>query len=1047
MLSNCYFRWLRARTRFSIRSYLILLVLIGMIPLLVFSTGMVIRLSRADRETFQRGATQRNFALMTAVDTELKGSIATLQALASSDYLDIDNVGDFRNDAARFLKSQPNWLNIHLAQPSGQQVVNLRLPLGTELGTVTEHTSFDNVVRTNNPVVGNLKLGRLTQEIDFTVRVPVVRDGILKYVLSAVVKPQSISALLARQNLPPDWIGVVLDGNRRFVARTTRPGQNLGGLASESFRAALDRAPEGWFRGTTIEGREVYTSYTRSPLSGWTVGTAIPIAAVDATLHRSLLYTILFGAAFLGAGIGLAWTLSTRSAGSIQELATMARDLGLGKKAAPPSDAAKNVTTRIVEIETLREAFLNAARLIQERSTERDQVEASLRRVSERLELAQEAANIGSFERDVETNAVEWSASMEKLFGISPGGFGGRYDDWRRLVHPDDIAGVESAVQNSIATGSPFDVEYRLGQSDGTVRWIASRGRIVADGPSRRIFGFNIDITERKRAEEELRHITTKLEILSESARLLLASEAPEQIVQTICEKVMNHLNCQMFFNYLTTAGDRMHLNAYAGISAETAKEIENISFGQAVCGCVTQDRSQIAAENILSTRGERAELVKSFGIRAYGCHPLVYRGDIIGTLSFATTCRDRFADEEIDMMRAVSDLAATAMARKRSEDALREADRRKDEFLAMLGHELRNPLNVISTSVELLRSQDAREAASAQLHEMITGQISHMVGLVDDLLDVSRITHGNIRLELKPCDLTALLRETVEQHRGLFDQSGLSLIAELPEEPLWVLGDRNRLQQVIGNGLQNANKFTDSGGTVTVNLTKAHGEAAAVLSIRDSGIGMDEQMLKRAFEPFSQAETGIRRSRGGLGLGLAVVKGLIDLHNGTVSLRSAGVGKGSELIIRLPLTDASPAKAESGTPAERMSHSYRILLIEDNVMGAKAMHLLLTRLGHQVHITHTGRDGIEAARRFDPQVVLCDIGLPDLDGFAVARALRRQPETTNVYLIALSGYGQAEYRDKALEAGFDVHLTKPVHINDLSKLLDRAAIPDAVTA
>jgi two-component system CheB/CheR fusion protein len=638
----------------------------------------------------------------------------------------------------------------------------------------------------------------------------------------------------------------------------------------------------------------MYTSYNRSPFSGWTVGIGVPAAVVDATFNRSLFYTILFGVVLIGAGIALAWTFSTRSAGSIQALATMARDLGLGKESAALSAVGeKNIATPIVEIETLREAFLNAARLIQDRANERDRVESSLRRVSQRLELAQEAANIGSFERDLQTNAVEWSASMEKLFGLPRGGFSGTYADFRKLVHPDDIVGIERAMQNSIATSSPFEVEYRVMRSDGAACWMASRGRIISDKGSRRVIGVNIDITARKRAEEELR---------------------------------------------------------------------------------------QLIAE------------------------------------------------------------------RQAAEHALREADRRKDEFLAMLGHELRNPLNVISTSLELLRSSDEGEAESAELHEMVTAQIAHMVRLVDDLLDVSRITHGNIRLELKPCDLTALARDTLEEHRGLFDRSGLSLSADLPKRPLWVLGDWTRLKQVIGNGLQNAIKFTDRGGTVAVTLTKAEGENTAVLSIRDTGVGIDEEMLTRAFEPFSQAESGVRRSSGGLGLGLAVVKGLIDLHNGNVTLRSAGIGKGAELTIRLPLTELAPAKPECETRAEPTGCSYRILLIEDNVMGARTMRLLLTRLGHEVEVAHTGREGIQAARRFDPQVVLCDIGLPDLDGFAVARSLREESVTAGAYLIALSGYGQAEYQRKALEAGFNLHLTKPVHIDHLTELLKCAEIRQLVT-
>ncbi len=870
------FRWLKRQIRLSLRSHLILLVLISMIPLFVFSTAMVVRLSQADRGTFRQGAKERALALITAVDTELKGSVDTLQGLAASDHLDTGDLVSFREDAERLLKSQPDWRNIHLTRPSGQQIVNLRRPAGANSGIVRNRPGFDRVLHTMHPVIDNLKFDRKAPGVDFVIQVPVVRDGLLKYILSASVAPEQISSLLLRQKIPQNWIGAVIDGNGRFVGRTATTKESLGQLAPDSLRAALDRAPEGWVRGTSREGRDIYMAYNQSPLTGWTVGLAIPAASVDAVLHRSLYYTIFIGLAFLAFGIALAWGLSMRTAKSIEGLSQMAEGLGLNKEAAETSSPVP-----ITEVEALRGVLLDAARVIEERSNERDRVEASLRHVTERLELAQEAANIGSFEQNLENNLLEWSASMETLYGIPPGGFGGTYDDWRGLVHPDDVAAAETAVRNCVDGKSPMDTEYRIIRSDGTLRWVAARARLVADGKSRRLVGVNIDITERKQAEEELRNATSKL----------------------------------------------------------------------------------------------------------------------------------------------------------------READRRKDEFLAMLGHELRNPLSVISMTGQLLRSRDLSEARAAELPEVITGQVSHMARLVDDLLDVSRITRGQIHLNTEPCDLTALTLEALEEQRRLLAERGLSLRSELSDEPLWVIGDSTRLKQVIGNGLQNANKFTDSGGTVTVTLTKAEGEGSAVLAVRDTGVGMDAAMLKQAFEPFSQAERTIKRSRSGLGLGLALVKGIIDLHHGSVTLHSDGPGTGSELTIRLPLTQSPPAKPVMPV-LEPTVRSRRILLIEDNPMGARTMRMVLTDMGHDVEVAHCGEEGIQAARKFGPEIVLCDIGLPDIDGFTVARTLRREPITAKAELIALSGYGQAEYQRQALESGFNAHLTKPINLAQLRATLSRATMP-----
>ncbi len=878
MFVNRAFSGLRLKIRLSLRSHLILLVLISMIPLLIFATAMVVRLSQAELETFRRGARERTLALITAVDTDLNASIGTLQALAASDHLDTGNLVSFRMDAERVLKSQPDWRNIHLAQPSGQQVVDLRRTPAAAPGTVRNRFSFDRVVKTMHPVIDNLRLGRKGSTIDFVIRVPVLRDRVLKYVLYASVAPQSISALLARQKLPQNWLGAVFDGTGRYVARTAAARESVGQLAPDNYRPALAGASEGWVRGRTIEGRDVYIAYNRSPLSGWTVGLGIPAASVDAIFYRSLYYTILVGLTFLAFGIALAWGLSMRTAKSIEGLSHLAEGLHLDQETAKGSNPIP-----ITEVEAVRGVLIKAAHVIEERSNERDRVEASLRRVTERLELAQAAANIGTFEGDLQANRIEWSPSMEMLYGLPPGGFGGTYDDWRRLVHPDDIAVAETTLQSCIETKVPVDTEYRIMRSDGAVRWVAARARLVADGGMRRIVGVNIDITERKQVEEELYNATLQL----------------------------------------------------------------------------------------------------------------------------------------------------------------READRRKDEFLAVLGHELRNPLSVINMTVQLLRSRNMlSERRLAELPEVITSQVSHMVRLVDDLLDVSRITRGQIRLNMEPCDLTALTREALEEQRRLLTEGSLSLKPELPDEPLWVIGDSTRLKQVIGNGLQNANKFTDSGGTITVTLRR-EGESSAVLAIRDTGVGMDATILKRAFEPFSQAERTIKRSRSGLGLGLALVKGIIELHHGSVSLHSDGPGTGSELTLRLPLTESPSANPVVPT-AEPTFRSCRVLLIEDDRAGAHAMGMILTGIGHEVEVTYSGEEGIEAARRFRPEVVLCDIDLPGIDGFAVAKALRREPITSRTYLIAFSGYGQVLYQRQASESGFNAYLTKPINLSQLTAALSGGMITSA---
>ena len=370
-----------------------------------------------------------------------------------------------------------------------------------------------------------------------------------------------------------------------------------------------------------------------------------------------------------------------------------------------------------------------------------------------------------------------------------------------------------------------------------------------------------------------------------------------------------------------------------------------------------------------------------------------------------------------------------------RTAQELREAGHKKDEFLAMLGHELRNPLAPIRNAVQILRQAGHHEPVLAKARDMIDRQVSHMTRLVDDLLDVSRISRGKVLLHRERLDLTKLVRDTVEDHRRDLEAGGLTLDLELPAEPLWVEGDATRLAQALGNLLSNAGKFTDSGGRVTAGL-RAGGDRAEIV-VEDTGIGIEPEMLGNLFETFSQADRSLARSRGGLGLGLALVKGLMDLHGGEVEAASAGLGRGSRFTLRLPLAAAQDATEEETAPPARVNGSRRILIIEDNADAAESLQMLLELSGFEVTTAADGTSGLETARRFHPDVVLCDIGLPGgLDGYGVARELRADSAFQSVRLIALTGYGQAEDQRRAYAEGFDLHLTKPVDPVRLKDLL-----------
>jgi PAS domain S-box-containing protein len=372
----------------------------------------------------------------------------------------------------------------------------------------------------------------------------------------------------------------------------------------------------------------------------------------------------------------------------------------------------------------------------------------------------------------------------------------------------------------------------------------------------------------------------------------------------------------------------------------------------------------------------------------------------------------------------------------RRSQEALQEADRRKDEFLATLAHELRNPLAPIRTAAQILGSPKVSPHQLQWAQSVIQRQVGHMALLLDDLLDIARITRGKLELKTEPVKLTDVVDSAVEAARPLLDGKHHSFKVSLPAEALILRADPLRLSQVLSNLLTNAAKYTDPGGHIELS---GHVQGGLLcLSVQDDGIGMSPESLERNFEMFSQAEGASTRSDGGLGIGLALVRGLVELHGGAVEAMSEGPGRGSKFMVRLPLADsvASPAAAaESDAPAVA-TVGRRVLVADDNKDAADALAMLLELAGHEVRVAHGGRAALSLAQTFRPDVAVLDIGMPELNGYEVAKELRREPWGSRMCLIALTGWGQDDDRQRAKDAGFDRHLTKPVDTDALEKLL-----------
>ena len=385
---------------------------------------------------------------------------------------------------------------------------------------------------------------------------------------------------------------------------------------------------------------------------------------------------------------------------------------------------------------------------------------------------------------------------------------------------------------------------------------------------------------------------------------------------------------------------------------------------------------------------------------------------------------------------------------RTRVEEQLRKADRRKDEFLALLAHELRNPLAPLSNALQLWSlaeqqgTQDQAELASVRA--MMKRQVDQMTRLIDDLLDVSRISNDKIKLRIARVDVGSLLAEAIDAQKSLAQVGGHVLTSEIPAESLLVDGDATRLVQIFGNVLHNAIKFTPPGGRIAVTAELAGAEV--VIRVRDTGCGIPAPMLRQIFEMFEQVDQSLGRAHGGLGIGLTLVKRLVELHGGTIAAHSEGLGRGSEFVIRLPALQPEPDGSETkpGEPpsAKKQAPLHRILVVDDVKASAETLTMLLRVLGHDVVMANDGKTALELAAHSKPDTIFLDIAMPEMNGYEVARRLRATPALKEVVIVALTGYGQDEDRRRAKEAGFDYHVTKPASVAGLREILARRGTP-----
>jgi PAS domain S-box-containing protein len=547
---------------------------------------------------------------------------------------------------------------------------------------------------------------------------------------------------------------------------------------------------------------------------------------------------------------------------------------------------------------------------------------------------------------------------------------------------------------------------------------------------------------ERQRAENILAAEKTVLEQIATGAPL-------HEVLTTLTRGTEALSTDEMLCSVLLVdkAGQRLTHGAGPSLPVEYNQAIDGIPIGPNIgsCGTAAFEGQPVFVTDVATDARWAAfkDLAAQHGLGACCSQPIFNsRRELLGTVAMYYRQAHNPSVRDREVFERAARLAGIVIERARAEEKLRdyaaelsEADRRKNEFLAMLAHELRNPLAPIRNAVQVMRLSGGTDDNVTSATEMMERQVGQMVRLVDDLLDVNRVSRGKIQLKWERLELASVVYHAIEAARPHCERMSQELTVVLPQQPIYLNADLTRLAQVIGNLLNNACKFTDKGGRITLIVEREHEEA--VIRVGDSGIGIAPEQLPRIFDMFMQVDTSLERSTSGLGIGLTLVKNLTEMHGGTVEVHSDGIGQGSEFIVRLPIALTTRTPTPCVTASELIStKSRRILIVDDNRDSAMSLAMLLKITGNETHTAHDGLEALEAAERLKPEAMLLDIGLPKLNGFEVCRRIREQPGGDSIVMIALTGWGQDEDRQKSKDAGFDGHLVKPVDLADVNKLL-----------
>jgi PAS domain S-box-containing protein len=663
-----------------------------------------------------------------------------------------------------------------------------------------------------------------------------------------------------------------------------------------------------------------------------------------------------------------------------------------------------------------------------------------------------ESSDDAIISKDLRGNITSWNAAATKLYGFLPEEIIGQ--SMGRLI-PPELQEEEPLILARLCRGETIShYETVRIAKDGrridvslTVSPVRDRhGKVVGVSKIAR------DITEKKRSEAAVR-------FLSEASALLASSLDYESTLTAVAELSVPTLADWCAIDIWSPEGTLKrvavaHVNpAKQALARELHRRYPSDSETSPLLRIIRTGNSERVAEitdEMLAASGQDPQyiqVVRDLGLKSYLGVPLKIRGRTLGAILFVAAESGRqFTKNDLTLAEDLAHRAAVSMENALLYAEVRETSRRKDEFLATLAHELRNPLAPIRNAMALFRITESVPAELQEARGIVDRQLDQLARLVDDLLDVSRFTRGKIELRRERIVLSRVIENALEMSRPLITASRHELVVEQSPQPLVLEADATRLSQVVGNLLNNSAKYTDAGGTIWLSTRRVGNDA--VIQVRDNGIGIPKHMLRRVFDLFTQVDSSIERRQGGLGIGLTLVQRLVAMHDGSIEAASDGEGKGSTFTVRLPLAlpcDNEVDDSMSDLPANpKVSASRRILIADDNKDSADTLAMLLRLLGNDVKAVYSGTQALEEADSYRPQMLVLDIGMPGMSGYEVARQLRSQPAFENVFLVALTGWGQEEDRRRTREAGFNHHLVKPVDLKALQDLLADIAPPAA---